>query len=137
MAWRGELKRARGLIKDKKTQTNICLLLVTGYVLVAPNMELIPFQPKQADTSESLRWASIKFTVFRSRTTWKRKLTMKQLYTNQKNFDRKKTDKPLLLKFLLKHHSRRYRKIILITGYTGLKMLTTTVSKAPFINSFR
>ena len=43
-------------------------------------MELIPFQPKQADTSESLRWASIKFTVFRSLTTWKRKLTIKQLY---------------------------------------------------------
>ena len=89
MAWRGELKRARGLIKDKKTQTNICLLLVTGYVLVAPTMKLIPSQPKQADTSESLRWASIKFTVFRSLTTWKRKLTIKQLYTNKK-IDRKK-----------------------------------------------
>lgn len=73
MAWTGELKEGRGLIKDKRRKLTLSLLLVTGYVLVAPTMKLIPSQPKQADTSESLRWASIKFTVFRSLTTWKRK----------------------------------------------------------------
>lgn len=92
-------KEGKELDQRQETQTNICLLLVTGYVLVVPTMKLIPSQPKQADTSESLRWASIKFTVFRSLTTWKRKLTRKQLYTNKKTLIRK-TDKPLL-KFLI------------------------------------
>ena len=70
-------KEGNELDQRQETQTNICLLLVTEYVLVVPTMKLIPSQPKQADTSESLRWASIKFTVFRSLTTWKRKLTIK------------------------------------------------------------
>ena len=127
-------KEGNELDQRQETQTNICLLLVTGYVLVVPTMKLIPSQPKQADNSESLRWASIKFTVFRSLTTWKRKLTIKQLYTNKKILIGKNRQ---TTSFETSHHSRRYREIILITGYTGLKMLTTAVSKAPFINSFR